>query len=75
MKVPRPDNRKHYILYNTTFIMKFYGLKSIVEKTGISESRLRNYLFRDQAIPSGDYAGYKIKLLDKTFNDHLLTGE
>lgn len=75
MKVPRPDNRKYYILYNTTFIMKFYGLKSVVEATGISESRLRNYIFRNQAIPDGDYIGYRIKLLDNTFNDHLLTGE
>lgn len=75
MKVPRPDNRKHYILYDDTIIMKFYGLKSIIKETGLTESMLRNYIFRNQAILHGDYAGFKIKLLEDTFNDHLLTGE
>ena len=75
MKVPKPDNRKNYILYDDTIIMKFYGVKSIMEETGLTESMVRNYIFRNQAIPNGIYAGFRIKLLEDTFNDHLLTGE
>lgn len=75
MKVPRPYNRKYYILYDDTIIMKFYGLKSIIKETGLTESMLRNYIFRNQSILHGNYAGFKIKLLEDTFNDHLLTGE
>ena len=65
MIVPRPDNRKYYELYNENSPVKVIcsGVKDIISKIGFgTDSRIRNYIFRNQEIPYGKFKGWKIKL-------------
>ena len=63
MIVPKPDNRKKYIVYNDTNYIICNGNKEVLKECDISESMFRNYVFRKTKITRGKYKGYKIKLL------------
>jgi len=63
-KVPRPDNRKMYIIYNpySYEYIECFGIKDIIRLIGFgTDSSVRNYIFRDQPIPDGYFSGWKIK--------------
>lgn len=65
MIVPKPDNRKYYILYNpnTGEEIRCNGIKEIMHLNGIQgDSRYRNYIFRNKPISDGNYKGWKIRL-------------
>jgi len=63
MIVPRPDNRKHYVIYNESSCVEIecFGSANIKEKTGLTESMVRNYLFRNTPITNGIFIGWKIR--------------
>lgn len=67
IKVPRPDNRKYYTIYNEDSGEEI-TCKSIKEVILYLEfgndSSIRNYIFRNQKIPKGKFKGFKIKLCD-----------
>ena len=61
-KVPRPDNRKHYELYNDHDSVICFGGQEVLSLIGFgNESYLRNTIFRKQEIKFGNYSGYKIR--------------
>lgn len=63
MKVPKPDNRKEYYLYNKTngYAYYFKGVKDLMRFTGIdNDSTIRNYLYRKTPITTGSFKGYFI---------------
>lgn len=67
MIVPKPDNRKTYILYNSDYVISIFcnGIKEIIETIGFgNDSQIRNYIFRKSKIPYGPYKGWNIKLFD-----------
>ena len=62
--VPRPDNRKRYIISNGIYdkTIECNGAKEVIEKIGYgSESVVRNLLFRQDKIKQGPYTGYFVK--------------
>ena len=63
-KVPIPDNRRFYKLYNDTEYIVCHGSKDIIKETGITESMVRNALFRKNKISTGKYRGYNLAKLD-----------
>lgn len=63
-KVPRPDNRKYYSIYNDNESIVCYGAKQVIDKIQGTESIVRNLLFRNQNIKNGPYKGYRIKKID-----------
>ena len=78
-KVPRPDNRKYFELYNDQESIICHSINEIKEIIHLyGDSRINNYIHRRTPITEGDYKGYYIKSIGKTietFNDHPLTGE
>ena len=62
-KVPRPDNRKKYDLYNDEEVIIVNGLKDLISKneSSLSESAYRNFIFRNKPISDGLYKGYYIR--------------
>ena len=80
MIVPKPDNRKEYVLYHddACFNVICNGMTEIINRLGFgNNSQIRNYIHRNSSIPKGSFKGWKIKLKDNssTFNDHPLTRE
>ena len=72
-KIPRPDNRVYYQLYNDNEIITCNGLKEIIELNGYgNDSMFRNYIFRNTSITNGKYKGYKItnKIRPIIFDDN-----
>lgn len=62
-KVPIVDNRKYYKIFNESgdYIL-CYGTNQIIDTIGYgTESIIRNMLFRQTPIHSGEYAGYKVE--------------
>lgn len=68
-KVPKPDNRKFYKLYNDNDFIVCRGTKSIISLIDGTESIVRNAVFRKTPIVSGNYKGYYIERteLEKPF--------
>ena len=66
-KVPRPDSRVFYSIYNkdTNDCVYCHGAKEATNKLCCTESVFRNTLFRKQKIKNGPYAGYNIKKLKR----------
>ena len=64
MKVPIPDNRKYYEIYNDKDSVVVYGIKEAQKLLSMTESCIRNYIFRNTNIPNGKYKAYKIKKID-----------
>lgn len=61
-KVPIPENRKHYQIYNDSEVIECYGAKEIINTIGYgTDNIIRNLLFRNQPIKQGKYIGYKIR--------------
>ena len=74
MIVPRPDNRKLYIVYSDIIFIICNGIKEVINLIGFgTDTQIRNYIFRNKPIPYGEYKGFYIKRY--TFNGHLLAGE
>lgn len=68
LKIPRPDNRKEYYLYNKDNGYGYYfkGIKDVMRFTGINnDSSIRNYLYRKSPITTGSFKGYFINKLGK----------
>lgn len=61
--IPKPDNRKHYEIYNENDSIICFGGKSVLETIGCNknESFLRNVIFRESTIKEGIYTVYKIR--------------
>lgn len=64
--VPRPDNRKYYEVYNNDGDSVIcYGAQGVINMIGCgTDSIVRNLIFRQTPIRSGDYAGYRVKKPD-----------
>lgn len=64
--VPRPDNRKHYEIYNEAGDRVIcHGASSVIDMMGYgTESIVRNLLFRHIPIKSGNYTGYKVRKIE-----------
>ena len=60
-RVPLPDNRKIYKVYNDTDEQICYGINDIIRLIGFgNDSRIRNYISRQTPIPIGEFQGYYI---------------
>lgn len=65
MKVPIPDNRKYYEIYNENNSIIYYGISSVAENIGYdNESTIRTWISRGTKIPCGQFEGYKIRKKD-----------
>ena len=64
MIVPKPDNRKFYIIYNDSACIDIecFGVSDIIRKTCLTESMVRNYINRNTSITNGIFKNWKIKL-------------
>lgn len=63
--IPKPDNRKHYLLYNDNNDIICYGLNMVIDQLEFgTDSGIRNYIFRNSEIKTGPYTGYKIKRIN-----------
>lgn len=64
-KLPKPDNRKYYEIYNDNKSILCLGAQEVLDtiKYG-SDSVVRNLLFRKTYIKQGPYTGYKIRKPD-----------
>lgn len=62
-KIPHPDNRKFYRIYNENSSDQIicHGAKEIISNTNLTNSIVRNILHRKQVIKEGPYEGYKIE--------------
>lgn len=61
-KLPKPDNRKFYEIYNETASIICCGAKEVVDTIGFgNDSTVRNLLFRQTKISEGKYKGYKLR--------------
>lgn len=64
--VPRPDNRKHYEIYNDNGERVIcHGANEVIDIIGYgTDSIVRNMLFRKSSIRSGEYTGYKVRRIE-----------
>ena len=72
-KVPRPDNRKVYKLdkNNSPVSINCEGIKEVINTIGFgTDSGIRNYLFRNQNIPRGQFKDWSISVIGKKKNIH-----
>ena len=64
IKVPKPDNRKYYCIYDYFHAYDpiiCNGIKEAISIIGFgTDSSIRNYIFRATPIPYGKYAGWYI---------------
>ena len=62
-KVPITDTSKPYAVFDDNYedIHICIGSSEVKQLTGITESMMRNYLFRNQPIKHGPYTGYNIQ--------------
>ena len=61
-RVPIPDNRKYYEIYNNENSIICCGVNEIIEKIEYgNDSIVRNIIFRGSKIKQGPYCGYKIR--------------
>lgn len=64
-KIPRPDTRKYYELYNDFDSIVCCGAREVINHIGYgSDSVVRNLLFRGDKINQGPYKGYKLRKLN-----------
>lgn len=65
MKVPKPDNRKYYALYNDDNIEIYYGRDELMKVTEYEYSKagLNDLIFRHEPLKSGPYSGYYMRSL------------
>lgn len=64
MIVPKPDNRKQYLLYNQTSPIDFIfnGVKPMLKILDLeTDSAVRNYIHRKTSVTNGEFKGWKIK--------------
>ena len=62
-KVPRPDNRKMYEIYNENGeFVRCYGTQEIIDTIGFGNDQfIRNHLHRKTPIRKGQYQGYRLR--------------
>lgn len=61
-KIPIPDNRKYYEIYNDNNSIVCCGVKEVIKRLGFgTNSNIRNFIFRNSEINQGPYIGYKIR--------------
>ncbi len=62
-KVPRPDNRKMYIISkdDAPVYIECNGINKVIEKLGYgNDSCIRNYIFRKTPITQGSFKGWNV---------------
>ena len=63
--VPRPDNRKHYMVYNDSTSIVLHDVNGIIENGNYgTESIMRNVIFRNEELKGGKFKGCHIKQID-----------
>lgn len=62
-KVPRPDNRKFYEVYNenSNNHVICHGADEVLNNIGGTKSVVRNLLHREEIINQGPYEGFKVR--------------
>ena len=62
--LPRPDNRKVYVLSDTEVRKYCTGIKEVSEEIGMDSNNIHNLVHRKSTINSGPYKGCKIESID-----------
>lgn len=64
-KVPKPDNRKHYLLSNGSDNIICYGVSKVTNIINYNtDSSTRNLVHRHSVINNGPYTGYTVSRID-----------